>query len=98
MGRFDVKSEEKAPLDANKIGKIFGGGNNVWMEAFAGTSEAMNTLQVKLDYGKGNDGGRFSECIRLMLAYLSTNLEGGGNFETSIRNFFSIWHGRTRSD
>ena len=29
MGRFDVKSEEKAPSDANKRGKVFGGGNNV---------------------------------------------------------------------
>ena len=49
MGRFDVKSEEKASLDANKRGKGFGGGNNVLREAFAETSEAMNALQVKFN-------------------------------------------------
>ena len=29
MGRFDVKSEENTPLDTNKRGKGFGGGNNI---------------------------------------------------------------------
>ena len=51
MGRFDLKNEEKAPSDANKKGKGFGGGNNFWREAFSGTSEALNALQVKFDCG-----------------------------------------------
>ena len=74
MGRFDVQNEEKALSDANKRGKGFGSGNNVWREAFAGTSEALNALQVKFDYGEGNEGGRFSECLRLKMAYLSTKI------------------------
>ena len=86
MRRFDVKSKEKAPSDANKRGKGFDGGNNVQREAFAGTSEALNMLQVKFDCNEGNEGGRFSECIRLKTAYLSTKLEGGSDVETSIRN------------
>ena len=44
MGIFDVKNEEKAPLDAIKRGKGFGSGNNVRREALAGTSEALNVL------------------------------------------------------
>ena len=44
MGRFDVKSEEKAPSEANKRGKGFSGRNNVWREASAGTREALNAL------------------------------------------------------
>ena len=63
MGRFDVKNKEKAPLDANKRGKGFGIGNTIWREAFAGTSEALNMLQVKFDCGEGNEGGRFSEYL-----------------------------------
>ena len=35
MGRLDIKSEEKAPSDANKRGKGFGGGNNVRRKAFS---------------------------------------------------------------
>ena len=54
MGMFDVKSEDKAPSDANKRGKGFGGGSNVRREAFAGTSEALNTLQVKFKCGEGD--------------------------------------------
>ena len=54
MGRFDVKIEEKASSDANKRGKVFGGGNNVQREAFDGTSEALNALQVKFDCGEWN--------------------------------------------
>ena len=65
-----MKSEEKTPSEVNKRGKGFGGGNNVWREAFAGTSEALNALQVKFDCGEGNKGGRFPECIRLTTAYL----------------------------
>ena len=57
MGRFDVKSEEKTPSDANKRGKGFVGGNNIRREDFAGTSEALNALQVKFDCRKGNEGG-----------------------------------------
>ena len=55
-----MKKEEKAPSDANKRGKVFVSGNTVWREAFDGTSEALNALQVKFDYGEGNEGGRFS--------------------------------------
>ena len=65
MGNFDVKSKENTPSDANKRGKVFGGGNNVWREAFSRTSEALNALQVKFNCGEGNEGGRLSECIRL---------------------------------
>ena len=43
-------------------------------------------LQVKFDYGEGNEGGRFSECIRPTMAYLSTKIEGGGDVKTSIQN------------
>ena len=63
MGRFDVKNSEKAPSDGNKRGKGFGIGNTIWREAFAGTSEALNMLQVKFDHGEGNEGGRFSEYL-----------------------------------
>ena len=44
MGRFDVKNKEKAPLDANKRGNVFGSWNSVWREDFAGISEALNAL------------------------------------------------------
>ena len=81
-----MKSEEKTPSDANKRGNGFGGGNNVWREAFAGTSEALNALQVKFDCGEMNEGGQLLECIRLTTAYLSTKLEGSSNVEKSIRN------------
>ena len=86
MGRFDVKSEEKAPSNKNKRGKGFGGGNNVRREAFAGTSNALNALQVKFDCREGNEGGQFLECIRLTTAYLITKLEGGGDVKPSIWN------------
>ena len=56
MGRFDVKNEEKASSDAKKRGKGLGGGKNVRREAFAGTTKALNALQVKLDCGKGTMG------------------------------------------
>ena len=95
MGRFGVKSEEKAPSDSNKRGKGFNGGNNVWREAFAGTSEALNALQVKFNCWEGNEGGRFSECIRLTTENLSKKLKGGGgDAKTLIRNgkvFESAW-------
>ena len=57
MGRLDVKSEEKAPSDANKRGKGFDGKNNVRRKAFSGTSEALNALQVKFNSGEGKEGG-----------------------------------------
>ena len=47
MGRFDVKNEEQMSSDINKRGKGFGSGDIVQREAFTGTSEALNTLQVK---------------------------------------------------
>ena len=85
IGRFDVKNEEKTPSDANKRGKGFGSRNIIWREAFAGMSEALNALKVKFDCGEGNEGGRFSECLRLTTAYLRMNLEVG-SVKTSIRN------------
>ena len=54
MGKLNVKNEEKAPLDANKIGKGSGSGNTAQREAFSGTSEALNALQVMFDYREGN--------------------------------------------
>ena len=86
MGRFDVKNKEKAPSDTNKRGKGLRSGNTVWREVFAGTSEALNALQVKFDCREGIEGGRFSECLRLTTAYLGTKLEGGRNVKTLIRN------------
>ena len=65
MGKFDVKSKDKTPSDANKREKGFGGGNNARREAFSGTGKVLNALQFKFDCGEGNEGGRFSECIRL---------------------------------
>ena len=53
MGRFDVKNEDKASLDADKRRKGFGIGNTAQREAFSGTSEALNALQVKFDCGEG---------------------------------------------
>ena len=89
-----MKNKEKVLSDANKIGKGFGSGEIVQREAFDGTSEAPNVMQVKFDCGEGNKGGRFSECLRLTTAYLSTKLEGGGDVKTSIRNgkvFEPVW-------
>ena len=83
---FNVKNEEKAPLDAKKRRKGFGRGNTAGKEAFTGTSEALNTLQVKLYCGEGNEGKRFLECLQVTTTYLSTKLEVGGDVETSIRN------------
>ena len=86
MGRFDVKNEEKAPLDTKKRGKVLGSGNTVRREAFYGTGEAQNMLQVKFDCREGNEGGQLLECLRLTTVYLSTNIEGSGDAKTSIRN------------
>ena len=98
-GEVRCKNEEKAPLDANKKGKGFGSRNNVRREDFAGTSKALNALQVKFNCGEGNEGGRFLECLRLTMAYRSTKLEGGSDVKTSITNEkYSIRHGRTQSD
>ena len=81
-----MKSEKKTPSDASKRGKGFGGRNNIRREAFAGTSEALNALQVKFYCGEGNEGRQFLECIRLTTIYLSTKLKGSGDIKTSIRN------------
>ena len=89
-----MKNEEKAPLDANKIGKAFGSGNTVRREAFPGTNKEINVLQVKFDCGEENEGGRFTECLGLTTTYLSTKLEGGGDVKMSIRNgkvFEPVW-------
>ena len=90
MGRFDVNNEEKAPSDAKKRGKGFSSGNTVRREDFAGTSKALNTLQVKFDCGEGKERGRFLECLQLTTAYLITKLEGGGDVKMSIRNWESL--------
>ena len=86
MSRFDVKNKEKASSDAKKRGKGFGSGNTVWREASSGTIGELNAVQVKFDFREGNEGGRFLECLRVTTAYLSTNIEGGGDVETSIQN------------
>ena len=83
---FYVKSKENAPLDTNKRGKGFRGGNNVRREAFYGTSEVLKALQVKFDCGEGSERGRFSKRIRLTTVYLSTKLKGAGNVKTLIWN------------
>ena len=69
-----------------KKGRGFVSGNTFRREAFAETSEAINALQVKFNCGEGNKGGRFSECLKLTTAYLSTKLEGGGDVKTLIRS------------
>ena len=56
-----MKTAEKAPSDANRKGRGFIISNIVWREAFVGTSEALNTLQVKFDCGEWNEWGQFSE-------------------------------------
>ena len=81
-----MKNTEKATSDTNKRGKGFGSGNIVQREAFTGTSEALNTLQFNFDCREGNEGGRFSKCLQLTTAYLSTKLKGGSDVKTSIRN------------
>ena len=86
MVKFDVKNEEKAPLGANKNGRGFVIRNNVWSEVFAGTSKSINDLQVKFYCGEGNEGGRFSECLRVTSAYLIRKLDGGGDVKTLNRN------------
>ena len=49
---------------SKKIGKVFGSGNTVWREDFDGTSKSLNALHVKFNCIKGNEGGRFSECLK----------------------------------
>ena len=56
-GIFYVKNKDKAPSDTNKKVRGFGSGNTVRREAFTGTSEALNGLQVKFDCGERNRGG-----------------------------------------
>ena len=72
-----MKNKEKAPLDANKRVKGFGSRNTARREAFAGSSEAFNTLQVKFDCGEVNERGQFSECLQVTTANLSTKLKDG---------------------
>ena len=64
-----MKNEEKMPLDANKKGRVFGSGNTVSRADFAGTSKALNAIQVKFDCREGNKGGPFSECPQVTTAY-----------------------------
>ena len=52
-----LKTKRRRHQTQTREDKGFGGGNNVQREAFAGTSEALNALQVKFDCGEGNDGG-----------------------------------------
>ena len=49
-------------------------------------SKALNTINVKFYCGEGNKGGRFSECLQLNTAYLSTKIEGGGDVKMLIQN------------
>ena len=86
MGIFYIKNKEKTPSDANKRGKGFGSGNTVQREDFAGTSEALNMLQVKFNCGERNKGGWFSEYLRLTTSYLKTKLKGIVDVKTLIQN------------
>ena len=61
MGKSDVNTEDKAPSGAYIKGRGFIRRNMVWREAFVGTSEALNTVQVKFDCGEWNEWGQFSE-------------------------------------
>ena len=54
-----MNNEERASSGANKRGKCFGCRNTVWREAFAGTSKALNALQIKFDCRERNEGGQF---------------------------------------
>ena len=81
-----MKNDEKAPLEAKKKGRGFGSRNTIRREAFAGTSEALNMLQVKFDIREGNEERRFSEQLQVTTAYLTTKLEGGGDVKMLIRN------------
>ena len=56
MGRFNVNNEEKVLSNAYKRGNGFGGRNNVFREAFVGTSKALNALQVKFDCRERKEG------------------------------------------
>ena len=58
IGRFDVKIKDKTPLYAKK-GRYLDSGNTVPREAFAGTRESLNELQVKFNCREGNKGGLF---------------------------------------
>ena len=80
------KERGEGAVGREKRGKVFGSGNTVWREAFAGTSKALNALQVKFHCREGNKGGRFSECLRFTTAYLCTKLKGSGDIEALIRN------------
>ena len=81
-----MNNEDKAPSDANKKRRGLGIRNTVWRGGFAGTSESINSLQVKFDCGEGNEGGRFLECLQVTTAYMRTALEGDSDVEKSIRN------------
>ena len=55
-------------------------------------------MHIKFDYGEGNEGGRFSDCLRGMTAYLIKNIKGGRDFNTLIRNgkvFNTAWKNPT---
>ena len=86
MGKSEVKIKEKVTAEGSRKGRGYTSRHTVRRRSFVGTSEALNTLHVKFNCGEGNEGGRFSECLRLTTAYLSMKLEGGGDIETSIWN------------
>ena len=71
---------------AQKKGREYVIRHIVQREALVGTSNALNTPRFKFDYRERNEGRRFSECLHLTTAYLSTNLKAGGDVETSIWN------------
>ena len=41
-----------------------------------GQGKPLNALQFNFKCGEENKGGRFSECIQVTMAYLSTKLKG----------------------
>ena len=87
MGKFEVNTKEKAPAGAKNKGRGFASRQAVRRGEFMGSNKALNTLQVNFNCGEGNEGGRFSECLRVTTAYLSTKLEGGGDVNTSIQKW-----------
>ena len=86
MRKSEVKIKEKVTAEGSRKGRGYASRHTVRRRSFVGTSEALNTLHVKFNCGEGKEGGRFSEFLRLTTAYLSMNLDGGRDIETSIRN------------
>ena len=56
-----TKNEEKAPWSVNRKRRGYLSGKTVRRYAFIRTSEVLNTLHVKFNWGEGNTGGCFLE-------------------------------------